>query len=243
MACDHHSQCGGFTYKGILNDTRFNTGKPIMHETYFFRYVKHFNRGQKFSNWVTYKSEKPYARYDGQFQSSLFISLKTEKYFDNERPFSDILCGRNTECAAFVVDKETNKIIGKMHKINLDMNDFAENNNTFTLINVNAKVDKVQHEIPDLDLCCPSHKLDDRLDLSTITDDVERISCDTSPEDIMENVILQRKGVIIQGCLDEWNERMKDWSIENFLKDYPGHTWNTDVVFHDEITKGNHIHK
>ena len=83
VICDQTPECGGFTFKGILNSTNIADKQnvdSVLHEVYFFRYVHMVTTGQQFANWITYLSEKPYAPYHGLFQISHYESLEEEEY-------------------------------------------------------------------------------------------------------------------------------------------------------------------
>ncbi len=73
-ACDQHPTCAGFTYRGLLNFVEFPDRR---YETFFVRFVDYIDDMAYFSNWVTYVTSKPFARYDGLF-SGTFVPVATD---------------------------------------------------------------------------------------------------------------------------------------------------------------------
>ena len=215
-----------------------DNGNPIKHEVYFFRYIPYVEEGPNFANWVTYKSSKTYAIYKGRFEYVNYTLLNENQGYFKTYMFSDLCNNEDSECAGLIIDSDTNFIKGKLSELILDMDDFTEDDRTFTLLNLNANLEIIMHGEPELDKCCPLYKLNDKLDVSSIHDDLDRIPCDTPKEDVIENFLLKRKPVIFQGCLSDWGRPVMDWTMEKFLKLYPNLTWAADVVFHEEIISG-----
>ena len=59
--CDKDEKCGGFTYKGFITDEqnqKFNT--------FFFHLILNFEDSVEVWNWVTYKSEKEYIKFENK---------------------------------------------------------------------------------------------------------------------------------------------------------------------------------
>ena len=54
-------QCGGFTYKGFIT-----TDSAQKFRIFFFHFVLNFEDGVDSWNWVTYKSEKEYLRFENK---------------------------------------------------------------------------------------------------------------------------------------------------------------------------------
>ena len=59
--CERSDQCGGFTYKGFITDDPAQKFR-----IFFFHFVLNFEDGVDSWNWVTYKSEKEYLRFENK---------------------------------------------------------------------------------------------------------------------------------------------------------------------------------
>ena len=57
--CDKDEKCGGFTYKGFIT-----TDQHQKFNIYFFHLILNFEDSVEVWNWVTYKSEKEYIRFE-----------------------------------------------------------------------------------------------------------------------------------------------------------------------------------
>ena len=59
--CERSEQCGGFTYKGFITDDPAQKFR-----IFFFHFVLNFEDSVDSWNWVTYKSEKEYLRFENK---------------------------------------------------------------------------------------------------------------------------------------------------------------------------------
>ncbi|XP_059079459.1 uncharacterized protein LOC131877717 [Tigriopus californicus] len=221
--CEDHEHCAGFTYRGLVNNTKF---PELTFETYFFRYVPFVDSQKPYFNWVSYKTLRTYAVYKGSFPGT---SVKTTIEGEVLEPGQHI----SPNVAALVTDAVTGEVEERLSDINLAK--FVPDQLRITYFNFNVDPEKVRDTSMKMDLCCPTHDFEKNITdwKNTINDGLDRVSCDIDPMEFVEKYVLPRKPCILVDCIKNW-ESTKTWTIRNLLGRYGQNgTWKTDISYDD----------
>eukprot|EP00095_Tigriopus_kingsejongensis_P005222 maker-scaffold585_size130225-snap-gene-0.20 protein:Tk05222 transcript:maker-scaffold585_size130225-snap-gene-0.20-mRNA-1 annotation:"bifunctional arginine demethylase and lysyl-hydroxylase jmjd6-like" len=221
--CESHPHCAGFTYRGLVNNTRF---PDMTFETYFFRFIPFVDSQKPYFNWVSYKTSRNYGLYQGTFPGTSVKSTAEDETIDPD-------LGASPSVAALVTDANGH-IQERLADIN--MAKFVPGNGSHvTYFNFNVNSEQVRDTSMRMDMCCPAH--DHKRNITdwkrTINDGLERISCDIDAKEFLENYVLPRKPVMLVGCIKDWVST-KTWTIKGLLQRYGQNaTWKTDISYHD----------
>ena len=82
----------------------------------------------------------------------------------------------------------------------------------------------------DIDTCCPAHKeINSRKIMRSIKDTLERIPCNVSQDEFLQQYVQKRKAVMLTNCTADWVAQKK-WTIQDLLDEKSGSLfWRGDI--------------
>jgi len=198
--CENDIFCGGFTFQGAA--------LQVPHQIYFFHYVTKVEiadfGARDYWLWTSYTANRGYIVLPGlpqQIHGSLITNSSLDLVEDPESGAT--LCRAINMCVAVSQNPDT----GLVHA--LEFVDFVmvhPHPTGSTLILLSARTTQIfaADQLGSLHRCCPDVSgvqiLEDNL--AELQGQIAEESCSISPDMFVSNYVMQRKPVVLKGCLD-----------------------------------------
>ena len=233
--CERDPQCGGFTYKGFIssdNTQEFNI--------FFFHLLLNFEDGAESWNWVTYKAERDFVRFENLHDPTA-LSQASSKALQISSAKTKCMKMRS-RCAGILENMNAGTILST-----LSLNMLEPTKGHHTLVKLEFPYSGAGEGISgedtyeNIDRCCPKTELtqsvwQELVDRASTSKVPNVVSCNMDPDLFQHDYVLQTRVGKLRGCEKGWVA--KHWTIEDLL--LRGNTtwlWNTNFVDNSGVVK------